>query len=364
MTASPIPDLPVGFDTAWLTALLQDSGTLPASNRVAEVTRTQVGDGTGMMSELSRLEVTYAEPHTALPASFIAKYASQNATNREVAMSFNLYERETRYFAELDPRTEAVTPEIYVSRVEGDRFIILMQDMGDYRVGDQAVGADLAETEVAVDELAKLHGAFWNQVQDIDWVPHIARSYHADNMYNFTAAGWGNMCQLFGDFLSPAIAARGEQFHGALRGLQTVMDTPPITLIHGDFRMENLMFGTAPAHAGVAILDWQGPLLGCGLVDVALMLAQSTRTDVRRSHERALIERYVAGLAAVGVSGYDSDTAWHHYRQALLYNWCYVAVVAGTLDASNERAFRWMSQMVARQSAASEDLDVFDQLPA
>ena len=91
------------------------------------------------------------------------------------------------------------------------------------------------------------------------------------------------------------------------------------------------------------------------MADVALMLAQSTRTEVRRSHERALIDRYLHGLSAQGITGYTPEQAWSDYQLAILYNWGYTSLVAGTLDVSNDRAFAWMSQMVLRQSAATED---------
>ncbi len=175
--------------------------------------------------------------------------------------------------------------------------------------------------------------------------------------------GWPNMIEIFKASIDPQIAAKGEVFAQALGQLQTMMDTAPITLIHGDFRMENVLFGTAPQHKPVAIIDWQGPLLGKGMVDLALMLGQSTRTDVRRAHERQLIARYADKLSELGVAGYDAEQAWQDYECALLYNWVYVGVVAGTLDASNQRAFAWMSQMVARQSTASLDLDVFRLVP-
>ena len=74
-------------------------------------------------------------------------------------MQHKLYERETRYVSELDPLATARTPEAYVSERQGDRFIILMEDMTDYKVGSQVLGADLAQSQIAVDELAKLHAA-------------------------------------------------------------------------------------------------------------------------------------------------------------------------------------------------------------
>ncbi len=238
-----------------------------------------------------------------------------------------------------------------------------MEDLADYRVGNQIDGADLQETELAVDELAKLHGAFWNRVQDIQWVPHIANSYHADNMVNLTEVGWPAMVTAFDAFIPDPIASLGERFQRALPDLQARMDTPPITLLHGDFRMENFLYGTRATHHPMVLIDWQGPLLGRGLVDLALLLCQSTQTEVRRAHEPALLQRYLDGLVRLGVQLPSFDQSWQDYRATVLYNWCYVAVVAGTLDPSNARGFAWMSQMVARQCAASQDLQVFDLLP-
>ena len=68
-------------------------------------------------------------------------------------------------------------------------------------------------------------------------------------------------------------------------------------------------------------------------------------------------------IGAGGVTGLDEADMWQDYRRGIMYNWIYVCVVAGTLDASNETAFAWMAQMVARHSAASDDLNVFELMP-
>ena len=363
MAVSPLPPMPAGLTPAWLTQALRGNGVLAPDVAIEVLEVRQVGEGVGMMSELSRLVPTYAGAADGAPASFIAKYPSQNPTNRQIAMSFNLYEREVRYFAELDPLTTAVCPAAYLTELDGDNFVILMEDMADYRVGDQIVGATLEETEIAIDELAKLHAAFWEQVDGIAWIPHVCGSQHARNMQMGTVSGWDQMASVFGDALSePVLAARAD-IQRAVAPLQAFLDRPPITLAHGDFRMENLLYGTAPGHHPMAIIDWQGPLLGRGMQDVTLLLGQSTQTEVRRRHERELLERYVDGLARLGVWGYDLDEAWQDYRHGQLYNWAYTTVVAGTLDAGNERAFAWMSQMIARQVAVTEDLGLLELLP-
>ena len=161
-----IPPMPEGLTEDWLSELL--------NRPVKSVRLEQVGEGAGMMSELSRVHIDFADG--AEPTTFIAKYASQNQTNRDVAMSFNLYEREVRYFRELDPQTSAKSPATLISKIQGDNFIILMADLHDYEVGNQIVGADLHQTQLAIDELVKLHGTFWNKVDDLDWIPGVADS--------------------------------------------------------------------------------------------------------------------------------------------------------------------------------------------
>jgi len=343
-----LPELPSGFSPDFLSELL--------GKQVSSVNAETVGDGTGMMADMSRLYLEYDDDVG--PTSIVAKYSAQNPTNREVAVSFNLYEREARYYAELDGQTDICTPEILFVDVDGDNLLILMQDLDDYEVGSQEVGATLEQTEIAVDQIAKLHGAFWGRVDDLDWVPGIADSFHADNMYNFSQVGWDVMATSFG--VADQVNPYKESFVAALRGLQAEQHQEPRTLLHGDFRMENLLYGTRAEHEDVVVIDFQGPLLGSGFVDLALFLAQSTKTEIRREHEQALVKRYCDGLAVQGVSAPGFDAAWLAYRRAILYNWVYAAVVAGTLDASNEKAFAWMQQMVNRQLAASLDLGIFE----
>lgn len=357
MTTQPLPQMPQGLTPEWLSGILAEAGALPDGVRVVEARRSKLGEGTGMMSELRRLHLRYDQAAPQAPASLIAKYPSQNPTNRAVAMRYKVYEREVRYFKEVDPLTTAKAPATYCAQIEDGNFILLMEDLGDYRVGDQTIGATLADSQAAVDALARLHAPLWRNVDRLDWVPHVANSYHAANMQALAEGGWDNMASIFADFLPAPMAAMKADFLNALPNLQQRMDRPPITFVHGDFRMANLLYATAPQHHPLVILDWQGPLLARGLFDVALFLGHSTQTAVRRQHERALLRRYLQGLDALGVA-YPFAEAWEHYRVALLHAWSYVAVVSGALDASDARAFAWMSRMIARQVAATEDLEL------
>lgn len=358
-----LPHLPDGFTPALLTEVLEVAAVLPDGVEVTSVTHSQVGEGTGMMSEVAALAVTYSNDESNLPPSFIAKFASQIETNRQIALSYRLYERETRYFAELDAQTTVCTPATHYSACDGDRMLILMEDMRDYGVGSQVAGATLRQSELALDELARLHAPFQNTVDDLDWIPSIVHSYHADNMLTLTQSGFEPMCEKFGDVVTSSLRACKDRFLKAIPTLQKYMASRPVTLCHGDYRMENLLYGNQPGHHPVVVLDWQGPLRARGMNDVALFLTQSASTEVRRAHERNLLARYIEGLRDHGAECPEFEQVWTDYRWVTLYNWVYIAVVAGTLDVSNAAAFAWISESLARHSAASDDLDVFELLP-
>lgn len=365
--ALSLPALPAGLTPDWVTQALLGSNALRVNRaagepRVVSITASPVGEGVGMMSELSRLHLTWSDPDFGLPATVIAKYASTNATNRAAANQFHVYEREVRYFLELDERTRARTPRIHYGRIEPDNFLILMEDLGTYRIGSQATGAGLADAECAIDELARLHAAFWGRVDELDWVPEIRGSYHADGLRQAASAGWDNMARTFAAGLSPVIDAARADILAAIPKLQATVNRAPKTLVHGDFRLDNLLFASDPTHDPVVILDWQGPLRAKGIVDVAVLLGQNVHVETRRAHERALLTRYVRGLAAEGVD-YPFEAAWQDYRDALLYQWCYCATITGALDGSNPNSFAWMSQCVARQSAATLDHHLLAELP-
>ena len=64
------------------------------------------------------------------------------------------------------------------------------------------------------------------------------------------------------------------------------------TLIHGDFRLDNILFGIKPDQHQVALVDWQGIIVSKGVHDLAYLLSQNLTKDTRRKHERDLVDEY------------------------------------------------------------------------
>ena len=316
-----------------------------------------MGEGVGMMSSMSIIELEW-EGSTNLPSSLVLKLAAENETNRAVSQQFNLYLKEVSYYKDLAPRTTARSPRVYASEIDEEHnFFLLMEDVSSYRMGSQVDGATAEECELCIDFLVNLHASFWNQLNGIGWLPNMSGSDNAKNMALGCEAGWPQLQEIFGNFVPDNIEAERERYLEAVPRLQTQLDQHPTTLIHGDFRMDNMLFGQAPEHDSLLVVDFQGPLKGNGIHDVAYLLSHSAKTEVRREHERNLIERYSSGLINAGVKDYSFEKAWNDYRIGVLYSWTVAAVIAGTMDPANNRGFAWMSKMVERNGTAINDLD-------
>jgi len=356
----PLPKTPKEITTNWLTSVLQGKGTITNSNEVTGIVRNPIGEGVGMLSGLEILELTYSDSARKAPTSLVVKFPTDNEANRAIAKEFNVYMREVRSYQEIVPQNPAASPEVYLADIEGDfNFIILLEDLSDYRLGDQVIGATLEESQLALEEVAKQHAAFWGKVtsSDFDWLPRFSNSWNATSMYEGALASWDAGIENFSDQIPEWIREIKEDFFAALPSLQAHLDMGPVTVVHGDFRLDNFFFGKEPHHHKVTYLDWQGPVRGRGIVDVAYFLSQSTQTEVRRAHEKELIGLYVDALAKEGVKDFSFDQAWEDYRIGVIYQWCFVALVTGALDPSNARGNAWMTEMVKRNVAAIEDLN-------
>lgn len=358
-----MPVKPGDLSAGWLTEVLQTSNAIPDGVTVDSLELLPMGAGVGMMSSMFRVIPDYSMETTTAPPSLVIKFAADNETNRSVAEQFRLYEKEVRYYQDLANQTEACSPRIYSSHVDAQQnFHLLMEDVSDYRMGSQVEGATADECELCINELAKLHAPFWGRIDEVDWLPHIANSQNARDMAAGARVGWAQMLQFFGDRVPESIKASRDAYLSKIDYLQQALDVEPITLVHGDFRMDNMLFGQNPQHHPLVVVDFQGPLKGRGIHDVAYLLSHSAKTEVRREHESRLVRQYVELLAASGISDYDFDMAWRDYRLAVLYCWTVAVVIAGTMDPDNERGFSWMSKMVERNGLAIEDLNCLDLL--
>jgi thiamine kinase-like enzyme len=140
------------------------------------------------------------------------------------------------------------------------------------------------------------------------------------------------------------------------------LTAPQQTFCHGDFRLDNLFFGTTDQHASVTIIDWQLCFRGRGGFDLAYFLSQSLIAEDRRASEDRLIDRYAKGLAARGID-YPREELVRDYKRTVAHCFIYPVVVAGQIEGTSERQRALADGMLSRSITAIEDTGALDILP-
>jgi len=366
VTNHDYPTQPGELTPAWITASLRAAGVL-GQGSVTGFTTSPVGEGVGMLGILVRVVPTYDRAEPGAPASFIAKFATPIESNRVVAQHFRLYEREVRFYRSIAPTVQAAAPRCYAGEIDpetGD-CVLLLEDLASYRTGDQVHGCSADEAIEVIDAVVPLHAAFWGRTDrpDLDFVPHIDGENQIVGMTGGCAAGWEPCVAQFGAVMAPEVKAAKELFIAAVPELHRMMGRRVQTVIHGDVRLDNVMFAADPGHHAVALLDW-ALTISTGLQDIAYLVSQNVTTEERRSHEDELIAHYHRRLVDHGVTDCTLEQCWSDYRLAVLYLFSYAVVIGGTLDPSNERGARFMQELIGRASATIMDHGLLAELPS
>lgn len=350
-----IPHSAADITPAWLTEALKSTGA--ATGTVATIEHTPVGVGVGLMGALCRLNVTYADGSG--PTTMIAKFPAEGEASRMVAELLSMYRKEVRFYEQLAKRAGMSHAECYYAALDNEtqQFVLLLSDLAGGRTVDQLEGCAVAEARLAVERLADLHASFWNdgEVESADWIGQLCDSPFPEGVVFSYQTSWGPAQELFGDRMPDAIKELGNRFDALLPGLMAQLSEAPVTMSHGDFRLDNIFF--SDDGSDLAVCDWQLVDRSRGGRDLGYFVTGSLTPANRAAHERDLVTAYVERLAANGVVGYDFDTAWHDYRVSALFSFVYGIVAAGGLDHGDPRGTALTGAMIERSVAAIIELD-------
>ena len=350
-----VPGSAAELTAKWFSELLSDDDQ---DIEIAATELKSVGAGSGMMSVVYRASLSYLRGSG--PETLIVKLPTEILQNREIAVQFDNFRREVEFYRQAADATPMRTAHVYLAENDGpDNFILVLEDLGDWDVGDQIAGCSVARAEAVMDELAALHGSFWNKVDDgtLNWLPDNYPSVMSDGLFGGTEASWDNFSKVFDDLLNDELSQAKTRYLDGLPKVQSWMNASPRTIVHGDYRMDNLFFLESDGGIEVACCDFQAPVRGKGIQDVAYFLSGSIDIGMRRDHEKDLINRWLEKLGEQGISDYSFEQAWTDYRMGVLMVRTYVVIVGGGMSAENERGDNWVEAMVERSIAAMTDLD-------
>lgn len=337
---------------AWLSGAL---GTEVASAQV-----TAIAEGEGFMGRLGRVALTYAEGSDAGPASVVAKLPTDEPGAVALGQMLQVWEREARFYLELAPKLPVRTPGCYYAGGDHDSgiYAMLLEDLSPYTCGDQLAGASAAQAESAVQWLARFHAAEsgGGHSAGMDWLPATATAPMYQSLGPVLEAVFPVFVDKFGALLPPQTAGWVERMVPRWGESMREQWLPP-TLVHADFRVDNLFFDGST----VIALDWQAIALGEGLYDLAYFLGGSLPTPLRRQLERPLVEGYGRTMRELGVDVPDDEELFVQYRRAILMAMTVGALLMGQMDLSiNPRGVALANTATERIFTAGADLAVGD----
>lgn len=337
------------LDPEWVSAALGLGGP----SAVAGIASQELG--TGQMCDSHRLTLDHSDGST---STVIAKFPSSDPASRSTGLLLRAYEKEVRFYQELAPDLPVRTPGTRFAAIDPKTgsFVLILEDLDPATPGDQLAGCDVPAARAALTELVGLHAPRWGDptLLDVEWLVGD-RGPARDMMIGLLASLWDGFVDRYRGRLEPHVVDAGAIVFGRLESFYR--DREPSTIVHGDFRLDNLMFHPDGA---VTVLDWQTCTVGPGPADAAYFVGAGLLPELRRAHEDELFEHYHRGLLAAGVA-VDREDCWTAYRRG---TWAglVMAVGASMLVERTERGDDMFMAMASRHALQALDLDAAEML--
>lgn len=283
METTMAPAIPASLDEIdlqWTRDVLSRTSGLDPS-LLRGLKQEPIGKERGFVSQLVRLHLDWERP-SAGPATLVTKLNAPNPTT--AAFAKLAYEHEYVFYQHFATHVPVSTPHCYYADYDPDkiRFVLVLEDLSQLKAGDQIAGTGDADVANAIRSLARLHATFWND---------------------------GEIQRFLGD------AASEPQL--------------PFTLLHGDYRLDNMFFGGSDDL--MTVIDW-GVRMGKGSEDLGYFLLLSLTPEQFRQQWRELTGLYYRTLVKYGVRDYSLRQLQNECRFLLLVFAVLGIVIQGVID--------------------------------
>jgi len=307
-------------------------------------------EGAGIMALVTRVQLHSAGNG---PSSVIVKFPSPSADNRAVAATYNMYGREVQFYQSIAKSVSVRAPACYFAAIDPatNDFVLVLEDLGGMRIGDQVAGCTLEEARAVIAAIARLHADGWGSDRFPGLVSHNS-PMQRDGMIAGWQSGWPVVAERFADLIPASARSAGEKMPGAIGRLLADMCTDPVCLTHADVRLDNVFFGDGE----IALVDWQSICTSAPEQDLAYFITQSIPPAVYAGQD--LVAYYHSELTGRGVD-YPLERCRERYRLCALYLLCYAVVIAGTLDLSNERGAALGRTLLGNSFKALDEMNAF-----
>lgn len=333
-----IPQTGDELTAAWFNRILPDTD----QQQVTHVSREVIGEGIGFMGELFRCRLTWSGDASAdRPASVIVKLPSPRPENRAVGEGLQAYDREIAIYEKFSGKLGVPMPAFFHGIADPDpgarlfpvilflfeklpvrgvnwlinqflkmagkstrRYLLVIEDIDDARPPSQVAGGTVDDAAEALKVLARFHAHNWrstavmdncDMVWPMDRAPKVWQASYLRNRQMFV--------DQFGDLVGAPLVARMDEVQENFSDYIEPMATEPSTLLHGDYRLDNVLFRPS---GDLVILDYQLVSYGRAGWDVGYFITTALTPD-HRDEEELLLRTYHDELVGAGVTDYSYD---------------------------------------------------------
>ena len=334
-----IPQEGSEFTADWFTDLFQEQ----YGAAVLGVSREVIGTGVGFVGEIHRCSLSWDANRDDLPTSVIVKVPSKLPLNRSLGEGLQLYEREVIAYEKLSSNMGLPMPNVLYSAMDDDptpwldsvinflfsrlplggvswltvkflelasknprlrRYVLVLEDISDARPPSQVEGGSLDDALISLATLAKFHAHHWMNeesiaVSDRIWalnrLPKVSQASYARNREEFL----GRFGELVGDEKMRVI----DDTQDRLEDLLAPLAQDPWTLLHGDYRLDNIMFRP---NGEIVVIDYQLLSKGRPGWDVAYFITTALSADYK-SEEETMLKHYHETLLRAGITNYSFE---------------------------------------------------------
>ncbi len=303
------PTHPSAVQPDWLNDRLLAAGLLDRG----EVTAVRWEPiGTGQVGDSARFHLSY-DRAGAGPATLAGKFPAEDQMSRGTAAAFGLYAKEVGFYREVAPQLGVRVPQALAAEIadDGVDFVLLFEDLGPARGGNQLASCSAADARAGIRQAAAIHGPSWGNeaLTGIDWLqPREGQAEQIKALYGNAQAIFR---ERYAGSLEPEFMAICEELNEA-REHWFGREGGPKSIVHGDFRLDNMLFDIKGGAEEIAVLDWQTVAAGNPLMDIGYFLGTGIGDELRRAHEDELLELYCAEMTARGVA-LTKDAIWDDY---------------------------------------------------
>ena len=291
------------------------------------------------------------------------KVAATDPVSRQTGHALGLYEREVRFYSDVAPglgaRSGGPIARCYHSEYQPETgyFTLLLDDAAPAEVGDEIRGATIADAKLALTQLGRLHAPLIGSeaLADAEWLNRetpvnqelITALYagFADRYGEAITGEQREVCERLVNGFDAYVAEEAARVKG---------------LVHGDYRLDNMLFGRPGSLRDLTVVDWQTVTWGSALTDVAYFIGCALLVKDRRAHYDELLHAYHEGLGPN--PPLSLDAVREGVRRQSFFG-VMMSIVSSMLVVRTERGDEMFLTMLDRHSSHVLDTGALDALP-